>query len=169
MGSGLPEFPQDFTCPAVLGNSTRKDRPLSSTGLSPSSIGLSRAIRLKDGFVTFWILCTGSQLSPVTPMLQRAQALTQHRFGLIPVRSPLLGESQLLSFPGVTEMVHFSPLALSCLFYSAGSFPTLLGKGCPIRKSPSLRLFAPTRGLSQLTTSFIAFSCQGIHRMLLVA
>ena len=31
------------------------------------------------------------------------------------------------------------------------------------------RLFAPTRGLSQLTTSFIAFLCQGIHRVPLLA
>ena len=37
--------------------------------------------------------------------------------------------------------------------------------GCPIRKSPDQRLFAPTRRLSQLTTSFIASSSQGIHRL----
>ena len=37
--------------------------------------------------------------------------LTPFRFGLIRVRSPLLTESQLLSLPGGTEMVHFSPLA----------------------------------------------------------
>ena len=32
-------------------------------------------------------------------------------FRLIPVRSPLLGESRFLSFPGGTEMSHFPPLA----------------------------------------------------------
>ena len=32
-------------------------------------------------------------------------------FRLIPVRSPLLGESIFLSFPGGTEMSHFPPLA----------------------------------------------------------
>ena len=31
------------------------------------------------------------------------------------------------------------------------------------------RLFAPIRSLSQLTTSFIAYQCQGIHRAPLVA
>ena len=41
--------------------------------------------------------------------------------------------------------------------------------GCPIRKSPDLRLFAPTRGLSQLITSFIASMCLGIPRTPLVA
>ena len=41
--------------------------------------------------------------------------------------------------------------------------------GCPIRKSPVLRLFAPTRGLSQLITSFIVSMCLGIPRTPLVA
>ena len=36
--------------------------------------------------------------------------------------------------------------------------------GCPIRKSMDQRLFAPTHGLSQLITSFIACKSQGIHR-----
>ena len=35
--------------------------------------------------------------------------------------------------------------------------------GSPIRKSPDHRLIAPSRGLSQLATSFIAYLCQGIH------
>ena len=34
-----------------------------------------------------------------------------HWFGLIPVRSPLLGESLLFSFPPVTEMFQFAGLA----------------------------------------------------------
>ena len=37
--------------------------------------------------------------------------------------------------------------------------------GCPIRKSTDQRLFAPTRSLSQRTTSFIASYRQGIHQM----
>ena len=35
--------------------------------------------------------------------------------------------------------------------------------GCPIRKSMDQRIFAPTHGLSQLITSFIASVSQGIH------
>ena len=38
--------------------------------------------------------------------------LTQTRFGLFPVRSPLLRESLLLSFPDGTEMVQFPSFAL---------------------------------------------------------
>ena len=41
-------------------------------------------------------------------------------------------------------------------------------EGCPIRKSPDRRLFAPPRSLSQLTTSFIASESQGIRHTLLI-
>ena len=41
--------------------------------------------------------------------------------------------------------------------------------GYPIGKSPDLRLFAPTRGLSQLITPFIVSMCLGILHTLLVA
>ena len=36
--------------------------------------------------------------------------------------------------------------------------------GYPIRPSTDLRMFAPTRGFSQLTTAFLAKQLQGIHR-----
>lgn len=41
--------------------------------------------------------------------------------------------------------------------------------GCPIRKSADQRSFAPTRGLSQLITSFIASESQGIRHVPLLA
>ena len=41
--------------------------------------------------------------------------------------------------------------------------------GFPIRTSPGQSLFAAIRGLSQLTTSFIAYWHQGIHDALFVA
>ena len=40
--------------------------------------------------------------------------------------------------------------------------------GCPIQKFTGLRMCAPNRNLSQLTTSFIAYLCQGIRRLPLV-
>ena len=42
--------------------------------------------------------------------------LTSRRFGLFPVRSPLLGESLLISVPPGTEMFHFPGLAPSPLW-----------------------------------------------------
>ena len=39
-------------------------------------------------------------------------------FGLVPVRSPLLGESQLISIPLGTEMFHFPRFALTTYEFS---------------------------------------------------
>ena len=65
-------------------------------------------------------------------------------------------------------MFQFPSFASPQLWIHQGDVPTLLGTGFPIRRSPGLSLFATTRGLSQLTTSFIAFLCQGIHHVPLV-
>ena len=46
--------------------------------------------------------------------------LAHRRFRLFPVRSPLLRESRLFSFPGGTEMVHFPPFALPFLCIQKG-------------------------------------------------
>src|SRR5699024_1315312 len=91
------------TCSAVLrihfgGN------VLSTTGLLPSMADLSRSIHLKH------FLVTPHEVS-YNP---RKQAFW---FGLIPVRSPLLGKSRLLSLPPCTEMFHF-PAYASLILYS---------------------------------------------------
>ena len=51
--------------------------------------------------------------APSTPVIQRLRAVSYYRFGLLPFRSPLLGESLLLSSPGGTQMFQFPPFALS--------------------------------------------------------
>jgi hypothetical protein len=68
------------------------------------------------------------------------------RFGLVPVRSPLLGQSRLLSSPGGTEMFQFPPFASAAYGFSSGSF------GYP---GLNARLTAPP-GLSQSSTPFLA-------------
>ena len=90
-----------------------------------------------------------------------ADALPQQRFGLFPVRSPLLGES-LDYFLFLQVLRCFSSLR-SPPHEKCGEQPFRL-LGCPIRKSPDQRSFAPTRSLSQLITSFIASESQGIHQ-----
>ena len=65
-------------------------------------------------------------------------------------------------------MVHFPEFALAGLFDSARS-DCLKQPGSPIRKSTGLWLLAPYRRLSQLATSFFAFTRLGIHRVPLVA
>ena len=71
----------------------------SSTRLSRSPAVLSNTILLKSLY---------NLLSdPITPALPK-----QSRFGLFPVRSPLLRESLLFSFPMGTKMFQFPTFAL---------------------------------------------------------
>jgi hypothetical protein len=68
-------------------------------------------------------------------------------FGLFPVRSPLLGESRLISSPRATKMVQFARFPPGGVDPPPGArgFPRA---GCPIRTSPDQRLPAAPRGVS---------------------
>ena len=72
-------------------------------------------IRLGTRFITLQPRRIGAGRDPSTPMAQRTRAITRHRFGLFPFRSPLLRESRLLSFPRGTEMFQFPRFASSGL------------------------------------------------------
>ena len=93
---GPGSFNQDFSCPDLLRIPIIYNN-LTCTGLSPSMVWLSRHI-------PFQLLnnITGPS-TPITPK--------RHRFGLFPVRSPLLRESLLFSFPPGTKMFQFSGFA----------------------------------------------------------
>ena len=78
--SGLPGFPRDFPCPAVLRIPARAGW-ISPTGLSPPAAGRSRPF----GYPSRAPRVAG----PATPPPRG------RRFGLVPFRSPLLGESFL--------------------------------------------------------------------------
>jgi hypothetical protein len=63
-----------------------------------------------------------------------------------------------------------SPRSPLTPYFTQGRISQLYsGSPWKIRISPDHSLFAALRGFSQLTTSFIAFLRQGIHRMPLVA
>ena len=87
--------------------------------------------------------------------------------GLVRVRSPLLTESRLMSFPPGTEMFQFPGFASHAYGFSV-RYP-IAGVGCPIRKSSDQSLLAAPQGLSQRATSFIASWRQGIHQMPLLS
>jgi hypothetical protein len=105
---------------------------------------------------------------PATPGQQRPHAVTLSRFGLAPVRSPLLRGSRLLSLPPGTEMFQFPGFPPPALCVQTG-----VTRHDPCRVSPfghpriKAWLAAP-RGLSQPPTSFIGSWRQGIHRVPLV-
>jgi hypothetical protein len=79
---------------------------VSHTGLSPSMAGLSRPFRYPfESHVG----------GPTTP-----EGISSRRFRLFPVRSPLLGESRLISLPPGTEMFQFPGFASATYGFSHG-------------------------------------------------
>jgi hypothetical protein len=153
--------------PRYSGTETRS-RPPFAYGACTLCRWPFQTIRLGERFVTPRHRCNDTMSGPTTPPIQRLQAYAYRRFGLFPVRSPLLGESLLLFLPPGTEMVHFPGFATPAYAFSWRS-RGVPSRGCPIRKSSGQSLFAAHRSLSQLTTSFIAVLRQGIHRAPLVA
>ena len=89
---GVPRVP-------TYSGTPREMIPLLRTGLSPSVVNLSREVPLADHFVT-----------PMWRALQPRRGKPP-RFGLFPLRSPLLRKSIFLSFPAGTEMFQFSAFA----------------------------------------------------------
>ena len=78
-------------------------------------------------------------------------------FGLFPVRSPLLGESLVILF---------SSCYLDVSVHRVGSLSSdwsSTSRVVPFGNLRVKRLYASNRSLSQLTTSFFAAQCQGIH------
>ena len=128
---------------------------VSGTGLSPALAKLSSFLPLPT---------PESRMPALQPRMDGST-----RFGLFPLRSPLLRESRLISFPSGTEMFHFPELALGRLCIRLPVTGHDSRRVSPFRNPRIKGCLAPPRGLSQLTASFIAFRRQGIHPMLLFA
>ncbi len=146
----------------------------------PGSHGVPRAPRYSGATSSCqWVRVRGShplwQSFPASfPCLQHNSGVVLQprmelstRFGLFPLRSPLLGESRLISFPSGTEMFHFPEFASPPLCIQSGMPGHCSRRVAPFRNPRIKGCLAPPRGFSQLTTSFIACRRQGIHPMLL--
>ena len=106
--------------------------------------GSFQILQLRSGFLTFPPVSTPERMLPATSRRQRMEALTPARFRLFPFRSPLLGESLLISFPQGTEMFQFPWFASPAFAWDSR---TLLREDCSIRKSPDLCLLDNSPGL----------------------
>ena len=144
---GPPSFTPGLSYRALLRNSTTVSPWSSATGLSPSLAPRSKGLRLAS---------LGRPVGPTTP------SLNEPRFRLYPVRSPLLGASQLISLPPGTEMFQFPGFAsLGC----PRDDKSLNLPGCPIRPPRDQCVCAAPPSFSQLTAAFLASVCPGIPHM----
>ena len=120
---------------------------VSDTGLSPAVVRLSSRLLLPT---------PRSRTAALQP-----RTVETARFGLfpfLPFRSPLLWESRLISFPLGTEMFHFPRSAPQKRYWNCFQWVA------PFRDPRIIGYLAPPRGLSQLITSFIAFSAKASAR-----
>ena len=153
MGDGPPRFPQDFSCPAVLGIPGPL-HSLSPTGLLPSMERLSSTLRL--GSAAF------------CPVPQPPSSRSQKGLGCFRFARRYSGNRYCFLFLRVLRWFT-SPSLLPLPMYSVMNDFALPKSGSPIRKSPDQSLLTAPRGISQLATSFIASLRLGIHRLPLVA
>ena len=120
LGRWSSQIPTGFHVP----RGTRVEHPGSAIGFAYGALTLcgapSQTLRLPMAFLTSRRLRSALRCSPTTPSLQRLRAITQRRFGLLPVRSPLLRESRLISSPAGTEMFHFPAFASHAYGFSMG-------------------------------------------------
>ena len=161
MGDGPPGFSRDSPCPAILRNLPSEP----ALFRLPGSHRLWPTVPSRS---TRGLVCDSPALRPDRPYNPGVQA---RRFGLFRVRSPLLTESLLFSFPAGTEMVHFPALSSTAYGFSRGypgitlgGFPhSDISGSTPVCGSPKLiaayrvlhRLLAPRHppyALSSLTT-----------------
>ena len=119
---------------------------VSYTGLSPSMVSFSKEFYSPSQYNVAVLQPQPRLATPLVWAVPRSLATTG---GII----------HLFSLPAGTKMFQFPALALKLL----SEWPSFRRPGCPIRKSPDQGSFAPTRGLSQLITSFVASVSLGIR------
>jgi hypothetical protein len=112
-------------------------------------------VPLPRAFVTPRPCCGTIKTCPTTPHRQRPQAIAPTRFGLIPVRSPLLRESRFLSLPRATKMFQFARLPPLHLWIQCRVPAHYHGWVSPFGNPRINACSATPRGLSQPSTSFI--------------
>ncbi len=107
MEGGPPRFPQGFSSPTVL-----RFLPHEASGHFAYGIFTlcDRPSQWRSAMSAVSDFAGARKRSPARPYNSHTatvHALARCEFGLFPVRSPLLGESRLFSFPPGTEMVQF--------------------------------------------------------------
>ena len=151
MEGGPPSFPQTHRGSWYSGSQSDHADGL-ATGLSPSLARHSSLLAciLRD-----------RAAGPTTPGHPKMAW-----FGLVPVRSPLLGESRLISSRRATEMFQFAHCPPSCLWVQQAVSRHHSGGVAPLGISGLMACMQLPRNVSPVSASFIGLQRQGIHPVL---
>lgn len=95
-----------LACPVLLGFPSRSPSPFTYRTLTFSGVAFQPPSARVGVSYSSQSLPPPLE-GPSTPYLQRQQTISQVGFRLLPVRSPLLGESLMLSLPWGTWMFRF--------------------------------------------------------------
>ena len=137
---GPRKFPRDFSCPVVL-------RCLPNEPICFRLPGYHRLWPIFPDRSTSTLVGNSPALRPSRPYNTTVHA---RWFGLFRVRSPLLAESLLFSFPAGTEMVHFPALSSTDLCIQSGiprDYPRRVAPFGDLRIKACLRLTEAFRSL----------------------
>lgn len=128
-------------------------------------VRFSYTIRLKIIFVTFQTVLALSYATPTTPIVQRTRAWHTIGLGFFPFARRYWGNRSFLSFPGVTEMFHFSPFSLIPYIFRYQCHSINLWQVSPFGNLRITACLTTPRSLSQSSTSFFASQRQDIHHV----
>ena len=167
MEDGPPRFRPRFTGAVLLRDVSGRPRVFTYGTIALCGARF-HVLRLTHDFVT---PAGSATIRPdaLRPRTSNAWPLALARFRLIPFRSPLLGESRLISFPPGTEMFQFPDLSRPCLCIQHAVPPYYQRWVSPFGHPRITGYSAPTRGLSQPFTPFFDSWCQGIHHLPLIS
>ena len=135
----------------------KEDAQVSPTGLSPSTAGHPKPVRLPNTFYHSPPARTEPAKEAIPQPRERNThpAITRPRFSLLPFRSPLLRESQMFSTPTGTKMFHFPASPPHALYIQTAATPHNECQVTPFG-NPRITAWLPApRGISQTPTSFI--------------
>ena len=154
MEGGPPSFPQTHRGSWYSGSQSDHTGGL-ATGLSPS---LAR----RSSLLAY--IRRDRAAGPTTPSHPKMAW-----FGLLPVRSPLLGESRLIFSRQATEMFQFAHLPPSCLCVQQAVSRHHSGGVAPFGVSGLIACMQLPRNVSPVSASFFGLQRRGIHLVLCVA
>ena len=157
MESGLPRFPQGFSCPVVLGNRVQGVRAVFAYGAITRSGGPFQILRLTVGLVTPRRVRSSSDPAPQLPTGNACGLLRRSSFGCSPFARRYLGNRGCFLFLEVLRC--FSSLGLPHAAYVfSGGYASITSRGFP---HSGIRGSMPACGFPRLIAA-----CHALHRFL---